>query len=171
MIALITGGAGCGKSTYAERVIDSLPRENRVYIATMRVCDEESAIRVQRHRHIRAHRGFETVEAPLNIAQSPIAEGCIELLEDIPNLVANEMFIGGDWTRVIPGVEYLAKRCRHLVIVTNDVFSDGVKYPPSIDQYLRNLAWANSALAKMADCAVEVVYSIPIALKGELPCT
>ena len=48
MIVLVTGGSGCGKSTWAEKLIASLPNENRVYIATMQVYDEESVKRVER---------------------------------------------------------------------------------------------------------------------------
>ena len=54
MIVLVTGGSGCGKSTWAERLVETLPRENRVYIATMQVYDEESRQRVKRHREQRA---------------------------------------------------------------------------------------------------------------------
>ena len=50
MIILLTGGSGCGKSTYAEKLIRRMPREKRVYIATMQVFDEESVKRVERHR-------------------------------------------------------------------------------------------------------------------------
>ena len=49
MIVLVTGGSGCGKSTWAEKLVASLPNENRVYIATMQVYDEESVKRVERH--------------------------------------------------------------------------------------------------------------------------
>ena len=48
MIALITGGSGCGKSTYAEKLIASTPPGGRLYIATMQVYDEESQKRVAR---------------------------------------------------------------------------------------------------------------------------
>ena len=34
----------------------------------------------------------------------------------------------------------------------------------------RQLAQINNAAAQLADCVVEVVYSIPVAVKGELPC-
>ena len=55
-------------------------------------------------------------------------------------------------------------------MVTNDVFSDGIEYAESTQEYIRQLAQINNAAAQLADCVVEVVYSIPIAVKGELPC-
>ena len=44
MIVLVTGGSGCGKSTWAEKLVSALPAEKRVYIATMQVYDEESVL-------------------------------------------------------------------------------------------------------------------------------
>ena len=170
MIVLLTGGSGCGKSTYAEKLIAAMPKRNRVYIATMQVYDEESVKRVARHRAQRADKGFETIERQKDIGGLAIAPGGTALLEDLPNLLANEMFDGGDWTRILPGLKRLAALCDNLVMVTNDVFADGVSYPPSTDEYLRRLAQINAGAAALADYAAEVVYSIPVPFKGEAPC-
>ena len=170
MIVLVTGGSGCGKSTWAEKLVASLPNEKRVYIATMQVYDEESVRRVARHRAQRADKGFATLECEKDLDPSSIAEGSIVLFEDLVNWVANEMFDGGDVSRIIPALQALAARCRHLIIVTNDVFSDGVDYAESTQEYLRILAQVNNAAAQLADSVVEVVYSIPVAVKGALPC-
>ncbi|MBO4299664.1 MAG: bifunctional adenosylcobinamide kinase/adenosylcobinamide-phosphate guanylyltransferase [Clostridia bacterium] len=170
MIVFLTGGSGCGKSTYAERIVAAMPAERRVYVATMQVYDEESERRVARHRAQRADKGFRTVECPKNLAGAAIEAGGTVLLEDIPNLLANEMFDGGDPERVVPALRALAAKCANLVIVTNDVFADGVVYPASTRDYLRRLAQINAAAAAMADYAAEVVYSIPVPLKGERPC-
>ena len=80
------------------------------------------------------------------------------------------LFDGGNVERIVPALEALAKKCRHLVMVTNDVFSDGVTYAESTQEYLRQLAAVNAQAAKLADCVVEVVYSIPVCVKGERPC-
>ena len=170
MIVLVTGGSGCGKSKWAEKLVASLPNENRVYIATMQVYDEESVKRVERHRAQRADKGFHTIECEKDLASADIAEGSVVLLEDLVNLMANEMFDGGDVSRIVPALNILAKKCRHLIMVTNDVFADGIEYAESTQEYIRQLAEINNAAAQIADCVVEVVYSIPIAVKGELPC-
>jgi len=170
MIVLITGGSGCGKSTWAEKLVASLPKEKRVYIATMQVYDEESVKRVERHRAQRADKGFQTIECEKDLAAADIEDGSIVLLEDLVNLMANEMFDGGDVSRIVPALNVLAKKCGHLIMVTNDVFSDGIEYAESTQEYIRQLAQINNAAAQIADCVVEVVYSIPIAVKGELPC-
>lgn len=170
MTILLTGGSGCGKSAYAEKLIAALPEEKRVYIATMRAADDESIQRVKRHRERRAGLHFCTVEQPLALGDAPIEAGSIVLLEDLPNLLANEMFGGGDWRRILPDLTKLAEKCAHLIVVTNDVFSDGVAYDPSTAAYIRRLAEINRGAAQLADYAAEVIYSIPITLKGESPC-
>ncbi|MBQ7886165.1 MAG: bifunctional adenosylcobinamide kinase/adenosylcobinamide-phosphate guanylyltransferase [Clostridia bacterium] len=170
MIILLTGGSGCGKSTYAERIVAAMPKEKRVYVATMRVYDEESVRRVERHRAQRADKGFITIECEKDLSSAWMEDGCVVLLEDLVNLVANEMFDGGDTARIIPALDDLAARCCHLVMVTNDVFSDGEAYSESTQEYLRVLAKVNAHAAKLADCVAEIVYSIPVLLKGELPC-
>ena len=170
MIVLVTGGSGCGKSTWAEKLVASLPEDNRFYIATMQVYDDESVKRVARHRAQRADKGFITIECEKDLASADVPEGSTVLLEDLVNLMANEMFSGGDVERIVPALEALAQKCRHLVMVTNDVFSDGVAYAESTQEYLRQLAFINAQAAQLADCVVEVVYSIPLCVKGELPC-
>ena len=170
MIILLTGGSGCGKSAYAERLIASMPKENRVYIATMRVGDEECVRRVERHRERRAGLDFTTLERLVDLGSAPVAPGSVVLLEDLPNLLANEMFGGGDPGRIEAGLQALAERCAHLIIVTNDVFSDGLSYDPSTKAYMKRLAELNRFAVRLADYAAEVVYSIPVAIKGEAPC-
>ena len=170
MIVLVTGGSGSGKSTWAEKLVASLPNENRVYIATMQVYDAESVKRVERHRAQRADKGFRTIEREKDLASADIAEGSVVLLEDLVNLMANEMFDGGDVSRIVPALNILAKKCRHLIMVTNDVFADGIEYAESTQEYIRQLAEINNAAAQMADCVVVVVYSILVCVKGELPC-
>ena len=80
MICLITGGSGCGKSTWAEKLVRSLPAGDRVYIATMQVYDRESEIRVQRHRAQRAGLGFRTVECEKDLAAVQVEAGSVVLL-------------------------------------------------------------------------------------------
>ena len=58
--------------------------------------------------------------------------------------------------------------CSHLVIVTNEVFSDGCEYDDSTTDYIRRLGELNVKLAKAADTVVEVVYTIPVVLKGDI---
>ena len=170
MIVLVTGGSGCGKSTWAENLISLLPGKNRIYIATMQVYDAESEKRVARHRAQRTGMGFATLERPMDLAGAEVAAGSTVLLEDLPNLLANEMFDGGSPDRIVPAIRDLSVRCAHLILVTNDVFRDGIRYPDSTEGYIKYLARINRDAAALADHVTEVVYSIPVPLKGSVPC-
>ena len=171
MIALIIGGSGSGKSAYAENLVKRISDKNRFYIATMRVWDMESEVRIARHRAQRAELGFETIECPLDLEKACLPENATVLLEDIPNLLANEMFgESGDANRILPSLRKLAGSCRNLVMVTGNIFADGRNYDPETLKYMRLLAEINASAAEMADCGIEVVCSIPVPFKGENPC-
>ena len=170
MNILVTGGSGSGKSVWAEKILRKLDCPRKYYIATMQVCDEESERRVARHRAQRLDLGMETVEREKDLGALTLQQDSAILLEDIPNLLANEMFDGGKPGNIIGDIQHLLERSAHAVIVTNDVFSDGVSYEDGTDAYLRALARINAGLARICDCAVEVVCSIPVPIKGELPC-
>lgn len=93
------------------------------------------------------------------------------LLECMSNLVANEMYLpegaGKDTLNAVAeGVKCLSQKVEHLMIVTNEVFSDGIEYDEFTKEYLQVLGGINRRLAAMADVVVEVVYSIPVIHKG-----
>lgn len=171
MIALVTGGSGSGKSAFAERLALSLTGEPHIYLATMqRYGDEETDRRIARHRDMRAGKGFLTVERPMDLSGVDIPENACVLLECLPNLAANEMFDGGDPERIIPDLDMLASRCASLVVVTDNVSSDGEAYDETTTAYLALLARCAAHAAARADLVVEVVCGIPVPVKGAIPC-
>lgn len=170
MIALVIGGSGSGKSAFAEELVLSLAGQPHIYLATMQnYGDEETNRRIARHRDIRADRGFTTVEKPMDVGSTAVPQGACVLLECLPNLVANEMFDGGDVDRIIPDLNTLTDCCASLVIVTDNVSCDGVTYGESTTAYLNLLAKCAAHIAARADLVVEVVCGIPVVLKGKIP--
>lgn len=182
MVILVIGGSGSGKSEYAENCCMKLKAEKKdidqdrrpplIYIATMEPFDEESYARIERHQNMRRGKGFETVECYTHLEDVMVPEGCTVLLECMSNLVANELFSDSgrkdDTARVIfGGVENLIRQAEHVVIVTNQVFSDGITYDEGTDAWLRVLAAVNNQAAELADTVCEVVHGIPVLLKGE----
>ena len=171
MITLVIGGSGSGKSAFAEDKILSLGQGKRFYIATMHPYDEESYKRVERHRKMRAGKGFETVECYTGLENLEFPQDAIVLLECMSNLAANEMFeesgAGADTVEaVLRGVRKLKSQVRHLVIVTNEIFSEAASYEGDTVRYQEYLGKINQKLGEMADQVVEVVYGIPIWHKG-----
>jgi adenosylcobinamide kinase/adenosylcobinamide-phosphate guanylyltransferase len=170
MQIIVTGGAGSGKSEFAENLILGFGKMPRYYIATMKCFDEESKKRVARHRKMRENKHFETIEAQTHLEHVVLPERGAVLLECMSNLVANEMYepdgVKTDVAaHILNGVHALQKQCEHLVIVTNEVASDGVCYDASTMDYIRTICTVNTALAKDADACYEVVYGIPVPVK------
>lgn len=195
MLHLVTGGSGSGKSAFAEKTVcqyHANVQGKLVYIATMLPYGEETKRKILRHRKMREHKGFQTIEQYTgleNMTPGALAEGsylkekqeqyvpgepdsntCI-LLECISNLTANEMYeeggAGEDTVEaVIRGVKVLKERCRHFVIVTNEVCSECASDSARMAVYKQRLGAINCALAEMADVVTEVVCQIPVTVKG-----
>lgn len=194
MITLVTGGSGSGKSAYAESLLYSC-EGIRYYIATMQIYDAEGEKKVERHRKLRAGKGFLTIESPMNVGKIRFAcageaeqaqyrqgaerkgqcssEKKSALLECMSNLTANEMFTKDGMKseeevveKIVSEIQTLSQKLDNLVIVTNNVFEDGVIYDAGTMEYLRALGRINAALARLADRVAEVVVGIPVELKG-----
>ena len=168
----MTGGSGSGKSAYAESLLYSC-EGIRYYIATMQPYGAEGTQRIRRHHALRQGKGFETIEQYQNIGGA--LKGCkrdtkpVVLVECMSNLLANECFEeNGHPDNIFAECMQLYSECSHLVIVTNEVFSDGCEYDDSTTDYIRRLGELNVKLAKAADTVVEVVYTIPVVLKGDI---
>ena len=171
MLVVVTGGSGSGKSAFAEETVLSFGEARRIYIATMQAFDEESHRRIRRHRRMRAGKGFETVERYTALDELVLPNGSVVLLECMSNLVANEMFREDGFhpevsEEITGGVKHLLSQAEHVVIVTNEIFSDGILYEGESEKYKEQLGQINCNLAAMADDVVEVVYGIPVWHKG-----
>lgn len=170
MVNLVIGAAASGKSEYAENIVMSLPGE-KIYIATMEPFGAEAEERIARHRVLRAGKGFTTVERTRNfIGLTPEADWNV-LIEDLPNLAANEFFSpeGGGAAAVLSGMDRICKIVSSVTIVTGDIFSDGRTYDTGTQEYMEMLADLHMRIAAKADNVVEVVCGIPCVVKGELP--
>ena len=170
MLILVSGGSASGKSKYAEDLVVQAPPVERIYVATMQVWDEESRRRVERHRAMRAGKGFRTEERPVHLYHRSVPAGAVVLLEDLSNLTANEWFgperKKGAEERVLSGVCKLKAESACTVVVTNELFSDGIRYDQETADYLSALARLNVAVAAEADQVYEVVCGIPVCWKG-----
>lgn len=180
MIHLVIGGSASGKSEYAEQIATAFAAP-RYYIATMRPQDAECERRIEKHRKMRAQKGFTTLEWYENLAEKKLPRRGVVLLECMSNLVANEMFSASNEADaetqsaaqrgaacvefVLRGMDALFGQAEHVVVVTNDVFADGVDYDAGTLQYLCALAQINCALAARCDALTEVVCGIPLVLK------
>ncbi len=173
MLYLITGGSGSGKSKYAEDLIRKCGEDrSRIYIATMNPGnDPENIARVKKHRDRREDMHFTTIECPTGLHQTEIPAHAAVLLEDLSNLLANELFLPGasgihSVGSILHGIDHILDFADDLVIVTNEIFSDGGNYDNYTRLYQEFLGSLNQELALRADFAAEIVYGIPVILKN-----
>lgn len=183
MVTLVTGGSGSGKSEYGEALILGFNPSLVYYIATMEVWGKEGMEKVKRHRELRRGKGFITLECRRRLGRLQLAEassssrsGRAVFLECVSNLAANEMFGGEDWrgeggiqglaVRIGEDIAALSLQAEELVIITNEVGSDGSAYGEETMEYIRLMGLLNQRLAEMADQVVEVICGIPVIWKG-----
>ncbi|MBR5927504.1 MAG: bifunctional adenosylcobinamide kinase/adenosylcobinamide-phosphate guanylyltransferase [Spirochaetia bacterium] len=199
MRVFICGGAGAGKSAFAESVAQKLGGR-LVYVATMPVVSDEDRAKVERHHRLRAGKGFTTIEQPGRLEELP-DNGETMLIECLSTHVANMMFNPGNsptdaaqnadclhpgcsaaadtssrqsvahWSETIKAeLAPLLKRKGNTIFVSLEITSDGTTYSPETEAYKSVLTAVNSYLVQNSDAAFEVVCGIPVKIKGELPC-
>jgi adenosylcobinamide kinase / adenosylcobinamide-phosphate guanylyltransferase len=176
MIILITGGSGSGKSEYAENLAVKLKSNDLLYIATMMPQDEESVQRIIRHQNMRKDKGFETKECYTNLKELNIKNSPTVLLECMSNLLANEMYseegilmkkgYASVCEEIMEGITYLERICEHVIIVSNEVFSDNGSVYEETTSYIKLLGEINCHIAVLASAVYEVVCGIPVCQKG-----
>ena len=160
--------------------------------------DPETMQRIERHRAMRADKAFDTDECSRHVEQIVAKRQDVLLLECMSNLLANEMYLEQDSDdgglaetmsevektgvgmsetlspvskKIVQALVNLSTRVQDVVIVTNDVFSDGgsLTYDESTREYVKNLAEINCALAREAATVTEVVCGIPVIVKKNHP--
>ena len=137
---------------------------------------------------------------PADMNEAADFSRCFVLLEDLGNLLANEMYLPEGRLSTAPSEEAvgavqrplftaddednalyryvlaplrsLAEQAEVLLIVSNEIFSDGGEYEPETLRYLRNLGRLHQRLAAEAAEVTEVVCGIPLQKKqrGEERC-
>lgn len=173
MMVLISGSSGSGKSEIAEKLIVNLSNgKGLIYLATMKPFDDETYKKILKHQAMRKDRNFSTIEIYQDLENLKIDGNHSFLLECMSNLLANEMFCENPQNNIIDKIIYGIKKLKHssdnLVIVSNEIFSDGCNYDASMIKYIKTLGIINQRLAKLSDCVIECVYGNPIVYKGEL---
>ena len=169
---LVMGGSGSGKSAYAEELLTQYGDTHRLYyLATMQIYGKEEQKKVERHRRMRQGKGFKTIEQPCSIIRAieKIEKGSAVLLECMSNLTANEMFSENfcrtakeTAEKIITEIQCLKKHAGVFIIVTNNVFEDGIVYEEATKAYQEALGQINEALAVEASEVIEVTAGIPV---------
>jgi adenosylcobinamide kinase / adenosylcobinamide-phosphate guanylyltransferase len=163
-LTFVLGGARSGKSAYAESLLAHTPF--RVYIATAVAFDDEMQDKITDHQR---HRGdeWETVEAPINVAQGIEAHPGRPLLLDcltvwIGNLMHEEVDVDEHMSAL---VECLTAAPGPLVVVSNEVGLGLVPDNPMARRFRDYAGRLNQRVAAIAPRVVLVTAGIPLTLK------
>ncbi len=160
-LTLVLGGARSGKSRHAE----SLVVGPRVYVATAEALDEEMRERIAAHRA--AREGWETVEAPLNVAAALRGAGNRAVLVDCLTLWLSNLLLGEhDIPAASDALEAaLEARVAPTVLVANEI-GFGIVPGNALARRFRDEAGRlNQRIAERADAVVLVVAGIPVRIK------
>ena len=180
MTFFISGGAKNGKSTLAQDLTVALANGGKhYYVATMISTGAEDDDRIRRHIADRDGMGFETVECFRNILDClKVADkDGVFLVDSVTAMVQNSLFpVEKNYEMDLEA----AKRCgdelvafadqvRHVVYVSDYIYSDAERYSESTEAYRKSLADVDRRLAQVCDTVVEVSAGQYFIHKGELP--
>ena len=185
-LTFISGGVRSGKSTYAEKILTDAKRaENRlVYIASGTGTDDEMKQRIAKHQRDRADFNWQTIEQPVNLAKIIpfIQHGDFILWDCMTTWLANELYEGWETgaaciqkpncmevkaQQLFVSLQQILSKAIHVVIVSNEVFSDISSSHRETEIYREWLGRLHQQVVAMADVAIEIEGGIPIYWKGE----
>ena len=180
MITLFTGGTDSNRSIEAENFLQSL-NGRKYYLATMKTDGDSRKKKVERLRKRREDKGFVTIEQETAIVKAidkikwmdmllgGSDEDRILLIENIPYLAANELFIdkndndGSDVVSVkeaestiLCGLALLQEFFKDIIVVTDpepnlSYYGDGVTYTEEeIRMYSELMKELNTAFSSYA---------------------
>ncbi|MBQ3377849.1 MAG: bifunctional adenosylcobinamide kinase/adenosylcobinamide-phosphate guanylyltransferase [Synergistaceae bacterium] len=165
MFIFISGASRSGKSEFAENICGELAADNRkIYLATAQVYDEDMRRRVERHRAMRKNKNFITLEKTHNLHEifDLINKDDNILLECLPNLAANELFIDESIkdlnfvkAKIFNEILELNFIAKNLIVVSDDIFSDGIIYDGMTENYIKLLGELHCLIAAQSDKAIE----------------
>jgi len=178
-VILVTGGGRSGKSTFAQRLAESMTGR-RAYIATCPVIDDEMAERVRKHREARSAAAWTTIEEPLDLASVLRSDGGhgICLVDCLTLWVNNLLYEAGKEGRDVTEEE-IARSCSEIleagkgrpgtvIFVTNEVGLGIIPENPLARRYRDLAGRCNQVIAAGAETVVLLVSGIPVTIKGSL---
>ena len=180
MTVFISGGAKNGKSTFAQDLTIALAKGGEsYYVATMISSGKEDDERIRRHIAQRDGMDFETIECFRNIMDclhTADKTGAF-LVDSVTALLQNALFPAeknyemdlSAANRCADELVTFAGAVRHVVFVSDYIYSDAERYSAATEMYRKCLADIDRRLAEICDTVIEVSAGQPIIHKGEVP--
>ncbi len=165
-LTLLIGGARSGKSAHAERLVKAHAAP-WAYIATAQAHDAEMAARIGHHR-ARRGEGWETIEAPLDLAGAlaalppvrPVLVDCLTLW------LTNHMLAGHDLEAECGRLADVLSRPRGPWFVVSNEVGQGIVPDNALARRFRDEAGRfNQQVAASADAVLLMVAGLPLKVK------
>jgi adenosyl cobinamide kinase/adenosyl cobinamide phosphate guanylyltransferase len=166
VLTLVLGGARSGKSRHAEAIVTALPGP-WAYIATAQAFDAEMQARIAAHRAARAE-GWETIEAPLDVAAALARAGARPALLDCLTLWLTNLMLGDHDIAAATAALHAAldARAAPTVLVGNEVGLSIVPENPLARAFRDEAGRLHQSLAARADRVLFMVAGLPMTVKG-----
>lgn len=169
-IYLALGGARSGKSDHAEAAALKLAQADKalVYLATGQAFDDEMKSRIDRHQTRRDAR-FETVEAPLNIAEviANYGAGDVVMIDSIGVWITNHMMAEHDVPAIMDETIAAMQAAACTIVLVSDEIGMGIVPEGKMSRDFRDhIGIMNQSVASIANIVVFVVAGLPMIIKS-----
>ncbi|CAM1362905.1 Adenosylcobinamide kinase /adenosylcobinamide-phosphate guanylyltransferase [Tenacibaculum sediminilitoris] len=167
MIYYISGGERSGKSSYAQKLAESLS-DTPIYLATSRIWDEDFKQRVNRHISDRDER-WTTVEEEKWLSnviseKQTVVVDCVTLW--LTNFFVDTKY---DIEKALEiakeEINKLVKINANIIIISNEIGMGLHANSESGRKFTQLQGWTNQHIAKLADKATFMVSGLPLTLK------
>ncbi|WP_440121696.1 bifunctional adenosylcobinamide kinase/adenosylcobinamide-phosphate guanylyltransferase [Tenacibaculum sp. Ill] len=167
MIYYISGGERSGKSSYAQKLAESLSK-TPIYLATSRIWDEDFQQRVDRHISDRDER-WTTIEEEKWLSKvisekQTVVIDCVTLW--LTNFFVDTKY---DIEKALEiakeEINKLVEIDANIIIISNEIGMGLHANSESGRKFTQLQGWTNQHIAKLADKATFMVSGLPLTLK------
>jgi adenosylcobinamide kinase/adenosylcobinamide-phosphate guanylyltransferase len=165
LVTLVLGGARSGKSRHAEQLL-ARQEPPWTYIATASAFDDEMRDRIAEHR-ARRGAGWQTIEAPVDLAAALVQAGRGPVLIDCLTLWLNNLFLGGlDVEAATDALtNSLRQRDAPTILVSNEVGLGIVPATPLGRTFRDAAGRLNQRIGAGAGSVIFMVAGLPLTVK------
>lgn len=167
MIYYISGGERSGKSSYAQKLAESLS-DTPIYLATSRIWDDDFQQRVDRHISDRDER-WTTVEEEKWLSnviseKQTVVVDCVTLW--LTNFFVDTKYdIEKTLEIAKEEINKLVEIDANIIIISNEIGMGLHANSESGRKFTQLQGWTNQHIAKLADKATFMVSGLPLTLK------
>lgn len=167
MIYYISGGERSGKSSYAQKLAESLS-DTPIYLATSRIWDEDFQQRVDRHVSDRDEH-WTTIEEEKWLSKvisekQTVVVDCVTLW--LTNFFVDTKYdIEKTLEIVKEEINKLVEIDANIIIISNEIGMGLHANSESGRKFTQLQGWTNQHIAKLADKAIFMVSGLPLSLK------